>query len=35
MPDLTQATLEEIASELRQREGLPFFILFWKEKGEC
>ena len=35
MPDLSKASLEEIAAELLRREGLDYFVLFWKEKGEC
>jgi hypothetical protein len=35
MADLSQASLEDIADELRRRAGLHFFILFWKEEGEC
>ena len=34
MPDLPQA-LQDIADELLRRDALQFFILFWKDKGEC
>jgi hypothetical protein len=33
-PLLTCATLEDIAAELKRRK-LDFFVLFWKEQGEC
>jgi len=33
MPDLSQASLDEIVAELRRRFELEFFILSWKWKG--
>ncbi len=35
MPDLRDASLEEIAAELERQTGLAFHIMFWKEEGEC
>ena len=35
MPDLSKASLEEIVAELHRQPNLDYFVLFWKDKGEC